>query len=166
MEAIKLILGRGNPPLGKLIHYDAMNTSFRDFKLRRDPQCKLCGDNPSITGLIDYEEFCGTKSPTTMTEISVTELHQKLEAGLDGILIDVRLPPENAECSIAGSQLVPLPLIEQATHDLPKDKILYLHCKGGVRSARACTYLSEQGFTQLVNIAGGMDAWLEMNPHS
>ncbi len=165
MEAIKFLLGAGNPPLGKLVHYDALNTSFRNFNLRKDPQCVLCGDNPSVTELIDYEAFCGTKPPTTMTEISVTELYAKLESGLDGILIDVRLPDEHAECSISGSRLIPLPEIELAASDLPKDKTLYIHCKGGVRSARACAYLSDQGFTQLVNVAGGMDAWLEMNPH-
>lgn len=165
MEAIKLLLGAGKPPLGKLVHYDALNTSFRNFNLKPDPQCTLCGDNPSVTELIDYEEFCGVKPPATMTEITVTELSLKLEAGLDGILIDVRLPAEHSVCSIAGSQLIPLPEIEQAASDLPKDKILYIHCKGGVRSARACAYLADQGFTQLVNVTGGMDAWLEMNPH-
>ena len=162
MEAIKLLLAAGNPPLGKLVHYDALNTSFRNFNLRKDPQCPLCGENPSITELIDYEDFCGVKPPDIMTEITVTELKQKLDAGLDGILIDVRLPAEHAKCSIPSSKLIPLPEIENAASDLPKDKPLYIHCKGGVRSARACTYLAKLGFTQLVNVEGGMDAWLEM----
>jgi adenylyltransferase/sulfurtransferase len=162
MEAIKLLLGAGNPPLGKLVHYDALNTSFRNFNLRKDPQCPLCGENPSVTELIDYEDFCGVKPPDIMTEITVTELKQKLDAGLDGILIDVRLPAEHAKCSIPSSKLIPLPEIENAASDLPRDKPLYIHCKGGVRSARACTYLAKLGFTQLVNIEGGMDAWLEM----
>jgi adenylyltransferase/sulfurtransferase len=123
----------------------------------------LCGDSPSITELIDYEDFCGVKPPETMTEITVSELKQKLTSGLDGILIDVRMPDEHSKCSIPGSQLIPLPEIESAVADLPKDKPLYIHCKGGVRSARACTYLAKVGYTQLVNIKGGMDAWLEMD---
>lgn len=163
MEAIKLILGAGTPPLGKLVHYDALNTNFRNFNLRKDPKCPLCGKNPTITELIDYEEFCGVKPPDTMTEITVTELKAKLNSELDGILIDVRLPAEHAECSISGSQLIPLPQILSGAATLPKDTPLYIHCKGGVRSARACTYLAEHGYTQLINIAGGMDAWLELD---
>lgn len=163
MEAIKLILGAGTPPLGKLIHYDALNTNFRNFNLRKDPQCPLCGDNPTVTELIDYQEFCGLKPPDTMIEITVTELHQKLQEGLNGKLIDVRLPNEHAEASISGSQLIPLPEILSGAATLPTDTPLYIHCKGGVRSARACTYLAEQGYTQLINIAGGMDAWLELD---
>ena len=168
MEAIKILLDAGKPPLGKLVHYDALNTEFRNFNLRKDPQCCLCGQQPTVTELIDYEAFCGTKPPNTMTEISVSELKQKLESGLDGILIDVRLPQEHVQCSISESVLIPLPEIENASNDLPsnlpsnKNQPLYIHCKGGVRSARACTYLSELGYTQLVNIAGGMDAWLEL----
>ncbi|MGJ8656165.1 MAG: molybdopterin-synthase adenylyltransferase MoeB [Akkermansiaceae bacterium] len=165
MEAIKLILAAGTPPLGKLVHYDGLNTNFRNFNLRKDPQCPLCGENPTITKLIDYEEFCGVKPPETMTEITVTELKVKLDSGLDGMLIDVRLPAEHAECSIPGSKLIPLPDIPNSAENLPKNTTLYIHCKGGVRSARACAYLAENGFTQLVNISGGMDAWLEMNTH-
>ena len=162
MEAIKILLNAGTPPLGKLIHYDALNTSFKHFNLRKDPQCPLCGENPTIKELIDYEEFCGVKPPETMTEITVTELRDKLAAGLDGKLIDVRMPDEHAECSIDGSTLIPLPEIPARHTELPKDTTLYIHCKGGVRSAKACAYLSDQGFTDLVNIKGGMDAWLEL----
>ena len=117
MEAIKLLLDAGKPPLGKLLHYDALNTEFRTFNLRKDPQCPLCGDNPTVTELIDYEDFCGLKPPETMTEITVAELKQKLESGLDGILIDVRMPNEHAECSISGSTLIPLPTIMDAAAD-------------------------------------------------
>ena len=162
MEAIKILLNAGTPPLGKLIHYDALNTSFKHFNLRKDPQCPLCGENPTIKELIDYEEFCGVKPPETMTEITVTELRDKLAAGLDGKLIDVRMPDEHAECSIDGSTLIPLPEIPNKYSELPQDEILYIHCKGGVRSAKACSYLATQGFTKLVNIKGGMDAWLEL----
>lgn len=159
MEAIKLLLGVGKPPLGKLTHYDALNTEFRTFNLKKDPQCPLCGDNPSVTELIDYEQFCGIKPPETMTEISVLELKQKMDVGLDGLLIDVRMPDENAQCSIEGSRLIPLPEVASRASELPKDQKLYIHCKGGVRSAKACATLAELGYTQLINIAGGMDAW-------
>ena len=162
MEAIKILLNAGTPPLGKLIHYDALNTSFKHFNLRKDPQCPLCGENPTIKELIDYEEFCGVKPPETMTEITVTELRDKLAAGLDGKLIDVRMPDEHVECSIDGSTLIPLPEIPNKHSELPQNEILYIHCKGGVRSAKACSYLATQGFTKLVNIKGGMDAWLEL----
>ena len=162
MEAIKILLDAGTPPLGKLVHYDALNTNFKHFNLRKDPQCPLCGENPTIKKLIDYEEFCGVKPPENMKEITVTELRDKLTAGLDGQLIDVRMPDENAVCSIEGSILIPLPEIPNRASELSKDTALYIHCKGGVRSAKACAYLSEQGFTDLVNIKGGMDAWLEL----
>jgi len=162
MEAIKILLDAGTPPLGKLVHYDALNTNFKHFNLRKDPQCPLCGENPTIKKLIDYEEFCGVKPPENMKEITVTELRDKLTAGLDGQLIDVRMPDENAECYIEGSILIPLPEIPNRASELSKDTTLYIHCKGGVRSAKACAYLSEQGFTDLVNIKGGMDAWLEL----
>ncbi len=161
MEAIKLLLNAGTPPLGKLVHYDALNSNFRNFNLRKDPQCPLCGENPSITELIDYDDFCGVKPPPTMKEITVTELKNLLDNGLDGILIDVRMPDEHAECAITRSRLIPLPDLATAAAELPKDQPLYIHCKGGVRSARACTFLAQQGFTQLFNVTGGMDAWME-----
>jgi len=162
MEAIKLILGAGTPPLGKLVHYDALQTQFRNFNLRKDPQCPLCGEQPTITELIDYEDFCGIKAPETMTEINVTELKEKLTLGLDGILIDVRMPNEHALCSIEGSQLIPLPEIANTASKIPKETNLYIHCKSGIRSAKACSILAKSGFTKLINIQGGIDAWLDL----
>ncbi len=161
MEAIKLLLGAGKPPLGKLLHYDALNTEFRTFNLRKDPQCPLCGDNPTVTALIDYENFCGLTPPSTMTEITVTELRQKLDQGLDGILIDVRMQQEYDAARLEQSRHIPLPTIVNAASGLPKDQNLYIHCKGGVRSARACAQLADLGFTKLINIEGGLDAWRE-----
>ncbi len=163
IETIKLLLGAGKPPLGKLLHYDALNTEFRTFNLKKDPLCPLCGDYPTVTELIDYEDFCGLTPPATITEITVTELKQKLDQpqGLDGILIDVRMPQEYAVANLTKARHIPLNTITDAASDLPKDQTLYIYCKGGVRSARACAALANLGFTQLVNIQGGLDAYRE-----
>lgn len=161
MEAIKLILGAGEPPLGKLVHYDALNTAFRTFNLRKDPECPLCGENPTVTELIDYEGFCGLNQPSTVNEISVKELKDKMDAGLDGILVDVRMPYEYDISSIEGSQLIPLPDVPSQLDQLPKNQTIYMHCKMGARSAKACQILLDAGFADVINIAGGMDAWSE-----
>lgn len=161
MEAIKLILGAGEPPLGKLVHYDALNTAFRTFNLRKDPECPLCGENPTVTKLIDYEGFCGLNRPNAFKEISVRELKDKLDAGIDGLLIDVRMPYEHEVASIEGSQLIPLPDFPNHTEQLPKDQPIYVHCKKGGRSTKACQILIDAGFSNVTNIEGGTDAWRE-----
>ena len=162
MEAIKLILGAGQPPLGKLVHYDALNTEFRNINLRKDPQCPLCGDNPSVTDLIDYEGFCGVPNTSTMQEITVLELKDKLDAGLDGVLVDVRTPAEVDAAAIDGTQRIPLQELPQRFSEIPTDKTIYIHCKVGGRSAKACAFLAEQGITNTVNVKGGIDAWRDL----
>ncbi|MGJ8673364.1 molybdopterin-synthase adenylyltransferase MoeB [Rubritalea sp.] len=162
MEAIKLILGAGKPPLGKLVHYDALNTEFRKFTLRKDPECPLCGDNPTVTDLIDYENFCGIPSTSTMKEITVLELKEKLDSGLNGILVDVRTPAEVAAAALNGTQRIPLQELTARFSEIPTDKTIYIHCKAGGRSAKACTFLAEQGITNTVNIKGGIDAWRDL----
>ena len=169
MEAIKLILQLGEPPLGKLVHYDAPSTSFRSFRLRKDPQCPLCGDEPSITELIDYQEFCGfspasSTNPSathTMHSISVTELQTLLNTQLDGTLLDVRMLHEVAAAKIESSTHIPLADISARHAELPKDQTLYVYCKGGVRSQKAILQLAELGYTELINVTGGIDAWRE-----
>lgn len=170
MEAIKLILEAGTPPLGRLIHYDALQTRFREFKLKRDPECPLCGEQASITELIDYQEFCGLPEPKTQamkpSEINVDSLKQKLTAGCDSILIDVRQPWEYDVANIEGFRLVPLATIPSLVPELEvagRDSEIVLLCKGGVRSARAQQFLVEQGFTNTINVIGGMDAWQRAN---
>jgi len=164
MEAIKLLLGLGSAPTGKLVHYDALSTSFRSFSLRKDPECCLCGDNPTVTDLIDYHAFCGMPScslTNAMKEIDVKELKQRLDAGSIKTLIDVRMPHEYEAANLNG-KLIPLPEFADHISSLdPNDEII-IHCKAGGRSARACQQLLDAGFTDVTNIAGGIDAWRSM----
>ncbi|BDS05211.1 molybdenum cofactor biosynthesis protein MoeB [Oceaniferula spumae] len=166
MEAIKLLLGAGEPPLGRLLHYDALQTRFREFKLKRDPQCPLCGDHPTITELVNYENFCGVPSPASgPPEISVAELRDKLTPDFDGILIDVRETWEHDVANIPEARLVPLaefPSIIPELEKMGRDKEILIHCKSGGRSAHAAEFLINDGFTNVYNVAGGMDAWLKM----
>lgn len=163
MEAIKLILGIGEPPLGKLVHYDALSTSFRSFNIRRDPQCPLCGENPSITDLIDYDGFCGLPKTNTMNEITVTELKSKVDNGLDGILLDVRTPEEYEAATIPGvTHHIPLQELPVRFGELPSGQHIYIHCKAGGRSARACEFLATVGINQTTNVKGGIDAYRDL----
>ncbi|MFC4993697.1 molybdopterin-synthase adenylyltransferase MoeB [Rubritalea tangerina] len=162
MEAIKLLLNIGKPPLGKLVHYDALNTEFRSFTLRKDPQCPLCGDAPTVTDLIDYDGFCGVPNTSTMQEITVTELKDKLDTGLDGILVDVRTPQEVEAAALDGTLRIPLQELEARFTEIPTDKTIYIHCKAGGRSAKACAFLAAQGIQNTVNIKGGIDAWRDL----
>ena len=171
MEAIKLLLGAGEPPLGRLIHYDALQTKFREFNLRRDPECPLCGDHPTITELIDYDEFCGipkpnqSPDPSAPSAINAVTLQQKLAAGFDGILLDVREPWEHEISQIEGFQLIPMrqfPSILPELIQSGKDREILLLCKSGVRSAHAQQFLITEGFTNTHNIDDGIDAWLKI----
>ena len=169
MEAIKILLDAGEPPLGKLIHYDALQTTFREFNLRRDPQCPLCGENPTITEPIDYDQFCGTQTANNKTmnsfEISVEELQQKLNANFTGTLLDVRETWEYEVANIPEARLIPLGeflTIVPELEALGKDHEILIHCKSGIRSARACEFLIENGFNNVRNVAGGIDAWLKL----
>jgi len=162
MEAIKLLLHIGKPPLGKLVHYDALNTEFRSFNLRRDPQCPLCGENPTITELIDYDQFCGMPSASEMKEISVTELKALLDAGLDGILLDVRTPVEHICACIEGGVHIPLIELERRWQEISDCDTLYVYCKSGGRSAMACQILREKGIARVVNVKGGIDAYRDL----
>ncbi|MGB1874726.1 MAG: molybdopterin-synthase adenylyltransferase MoeB [Akkermansiaceae bacterium] len=171
MEAIKLLLGCGSPPLGRLIHYDALNTRFREFNLRKDPQCPLCGENPTITSLEEYSQTCNNTNPDTMTEksdeINVEQLKDKLEeASFNGLLIDVREPWEHSVIHIEAARHIPMAEIPGAIPELETtghDRELLIICKSGGRSARVTDYLSQQGFSNVHNVAGGMDAWLKIN---
>lgn len=167
MEAIKLLLGIGEPPLGKLTLYNGLESSFRQLTIHRDPQCRLCGEARSIEGVDNPETraaaVCSTP-PDSMNSITVEELKAKLETGLDGLLIDVRQPEEHALAHIGGSRLIPLAELPEQAGTLPRDRTLYVHCKAGGRSARAVQWLTEQGFPDCVNVSGGMDAWLKLEP--
>jgi adenylyltransferase/sulfurtransferase len=167
-EAVKLILGRGQPLIGRLLVYDALAMSFREFKVRRNPNCPVCGDRPTITRLIDYEQFCGVRSQEApaapadaLEEATVEELKGRLDRGEPVFILDVRNPEEYQICRIPGSVLLPLPQLPQRFGELPRDRELVVHCKSGVRSAKAVAFLKQQGFTKLKNLKGGILAWAQ-----
>jgi adenylyltransferase/sulfurtransferase len=159
LEAIKLITGIGEPLLGKLLHVDTLGMRFRTFTLRRDSECPVCGDKPTITAPIDYEGFCGIKPIPQVNTISVTELHALRQSGTPHFLLDVREPDEYATARIEGSVLIPLAQVTARAGELPRDLPLYVHCKLGGRSAKAVAALEELGFTNATNVTGGITAW-------
>ena len=165
IEAIKLILGRGETLIGRLLLFDAMAMSFRELTLRKDPDCPLCGTRPTITGLVDYEQFCGL-SPTeqalaeaTRWEIGARELKSRLDRGEPVVLVDVREPHEAALARIEGATLVPLRSLPGRIAELDRDREIVLLCHHGQRSMRALELLRESGFAQLKSLRGGIDAW-------
>ena len=166
-EAIKVITGVGEPMVGSLMVYDALEMSFRKVKIRKDPNCPLCGDNPTQTELLpDYEAFCGTLSDAAEvavkdSTISVTELKSKMDSKEDFYLIDVREPSEFEIVRIPGSHLLPKQGFLDGTvlADLPQDKTIILHCKSGVRSAECLAILKGAGFSGATHVSGGVIAW-------
>ncbi len=167
LEAIKLITGIGEPLLGRLMHVDTLSMRFRPFKLRRDPECPVCGENPSITEPVDYQGFCGipsasnstTNPMSTIPTITVHDLHALRTQGEDHFLLDVREPHEHALCRIEGSTLMPLAFVESRAMELPKDRRIVVHCKAGGRSAQAVSKLIGLGFDNVWNVAGGINEW-------
>jgi sulfur-carrier protein adenylyltransferase/sulfurtransferase len=166
METIKLILGIGTIPLGKLTCYDALRSSFRTLKLNRDPQCRLCGDLPDILSVTNAETTASANcdfTPEHMESITTSELRKILSDDFQGLLIDVREPDEYAVAHIEGSRLIPLKTLPDALDSLPRDREILVHCKAGGRSAKAVQLLLDQGFLRVKNVTGGMDAWLAEN---
>jgi adenylyltransferase/sulfurtransferase len=171
-ETLKLILGTGEPLVGRLLLYNAEDMSFDFVKLRKNPSCKVCGDHPSITQLIDYDAFCGvpgheveTGSAGAEWDITPTELEAKLKSGADLCLVDVREPHEGEISHIDGARNIPLGQLAMRTAELdPQDEIVLI-CKAGVRSTRALHLLLGAGFRNLHNLKGGMNAWaMEVDP--
>jgi molybdopterin/thiamine biosynthesis adenylyltransferase/rhodanese-related sulfurtransferase len=164
-EVLKLAVGIGNSLLNRLLLYDALEMKFRELKLRRDPQCHLCGENPSITQLIDYEGFCGVSKqpePDSMhpDEVSVQDLKQALDNPKLGItVIDVREPNEYQIAHIEGVPLLPLSQLAQRFSELNPEQAYYIHCKMGGRSMKALEFLRQQGFKNLKSVRGGITAW-------
>ena len=171
-EAIKLILGGGEPLINRLLLFDAWKMRFRELKLRKDPECPVCGEKPTIKELIDYEEFCGlrpapsqtsndkTEETRQMEEITATELKQRLDRGDDIQIIDVREPNEYEIARLPGSKLIPLGQVVSRQEEIDPARETVVHCKGGVRSARAIEALTRSGFKgKLVNLKGGITAW-------
>jgi molybdopterin/thiamine biosynthesis adenylyltransferase/rhodanese-related sulfurtransferase/molybdopterin converting factor small subunit len=170
-ETIKVMLGIGEPLIGRFLIYDALNMKFRELRLRRDPECPACGDNPTVTKLIDYEQFCGIRpepaaAPTTGGgvsdwEITVQELKQKLDAGETPFILDVREPNEYQINRIPGSVLIPLGELPRRYQELPKDREIVSQCKMGGRSAKAMDFLKSVGFTNVKNLKGGILEWVD-----
>jgi adenylyltransferase/sulfurtransferase len=167
-EAIKVILGIGEPLVGRLLLYDALAMSFDVLKLRRDPKCPLCGESPTIRELQDYTAFCGTgrgEEAGEVEEITPRALKQRLDAGEKLEVVDVREPHEWAICRIEGARLVPLGTIAERLHEFDSSRTYVLHCKSGVRSAKAAGLLRGAGFKKVLNLRGGVLAWArEVDP--
>src|SRR3954451_7599549 len=170
-EAIKLLTGIGEPLVGKLMVYDALEMEYRKLKVRKDPNCALCGDHPTVTELIDYDTFCGAVSEEAAdaaagSTISVTTLEHMLKERGNGerdfVLVDVREPNEYEINRIPGSVLIPKGdfLNGDALSELPSDKQIVLHCKSGVRSAEALAVVKGAGYSDAVHVGGGVVAWV------
>jgi len=168
IEAIKLVIGLGEPLIGRLIHFDALKMKFREFKLRRDPKCPICGENPTIKELIDYEQFCGIPQAAAVEAaeepipaISVQELKRKIDAKEKFELVDVREQFEYDICRIPGSKLIPLGELASRMSELDSADEIVLQCKTGGRSGKALKLLREAGFSKLNNLDGGIAAWAD-----
>jgi len=168
IEAIKLIVGIGDSLMGRLVSFDALKMKFREFKLRKDPSCPICGEHPTITDLIDYEQFCGIPqaaaaeaAESPVPEISVTELKRKLDAKDKFVLVDVREQFEWDIARIPGATLIPLGELPSRMSELDSTDEIVLQCKTGARSAKALRMLQEAGFGKLTNVTGGIAAWAE-----
>ena len=159
IETLKLILGIGEPLVGRLLHFDALKVKFRELNLRRDPQCPVCGENPTIFSPIDYEQFCGVQAEGTVPEMSPLELKRRMDAGEAFALIDVREPFEYEIARINGAKLIPLGEITERLDELNGDQPIVVHCHSGKRSAQAVQLLQASGFSKVYNLEGGIDAW-------
>jgi adenylyltransferase/sulfurtransferase len=164
-EAIKLIIGQGQPLIGRLLLFNALDMTFDTLTIRRNPACPVCGDHPTIKELIDYDQFCGaTPSPSSPKtsdggEIDVHRLSERLSKKESFVLLDVREKNEFDIARISGSRLIPLSELPQRFGELnPADDIV-VHCKSGMRSQKAIGFLKSQGFKRLTNVAGGISAW-------
>ncbi len=167
-ECLKLLLGVGEPLVGRLLVFDALAATFRELELRKDPACPLCGERASIRSLVDYEQFCGIVPPAEQDhdiEISARELKTRLDRGDAPALIDVREPHEFRIARIPGAQLIPLGALAGRVGELDGGREIVLHCHHGQRSMRALELLRSAGFARLRNLKGGIDAWArEVDP--
>ncbi len=163
-EAVKLILGKGESLVGRLMLYDALAMRFRELKLRRNPECPVCGEHPTVTKLIDYQQFCGipqqeAKPVASEGEISVRELKEKMDRGEKFVLLDVREPHEWAIGTIPGASFIPLGDLPKRVNELNSADEIVTQCKSGVRSGKAADFLRQSGFRKVKNLTGGILAW-------
>lgn len=166
METIKLILGTGEPLVGRLLLFDALAMRFRELKLKRNPDCPLCGDHRTLTKLIDYEEFCGIRGEEApamtdgISEITATELKARQDRGEKLFILDVREPHEYQICNLNG-KLIPLGELPRRVNELDSSVEMVVHCRSGKRSADAIHFLQTAGFKKLLNLKGGVLAWAD-----
>ncbi len=163
-EAVKIILGTGEPLVGRLVLYDALAMRFRELRLRRNPECPVCGDNPTIKELIDYHQFCGVpQQPAEPAfvegDLTAVEVKQRIDRGDNFVLIDVREPHEYQIASIPQAKLIPLGELPKRLSELNPSEEFVMHCKSGMRSAKAVALLKENGFKKVRNMKGGILAW-------
>jgi sulfur-carrier protein adenylyltransferase/sulfurtransferase len=172
-ETVKLILGVGKPLIGRLLLYDALEMTFREMRVRKNPMCPICGPNPTIHALIDYQEFCGVRGAEsepaaggpTLEEVTPRELQALLKTRQPPLVLDVRNPEEIAICRIADSKVIPLPELPHRLAELHFAASMVVHCKSGARSAKAIALLQAAGFSNLKNLEGGILAWIkEVDP--
>ena len=159
IETIKLIVGIGEPLVGRLLHFDALKVKFRELNLRRDPECPVCGENPTIFSPIDYEQFCGARNEDEIPTVSAHELKRKMDAREPLELIDVREAFEYEIARIDGAKLIPLGEIADRMNELQRERPIVIHCHSGRRSAEAVRLLQQRGFANVYNLEGGIDAW-------
>jgi adenylyltransferase/sulfurtransferase len=165
-EVIKLLLGKGEPLIGRLLLVDALNMRFRELKLRKNPECPVCGTNPTVTQLIDYQQFCGIVPETAqessvkngIPQITVKELKRRIDAGEDVQLIDVREPYEYQIAQIGG-KLIPQNDVPQRLAEIDREREVVVHCRSGARSQRIAEFLKQSGYPRVANVAGGILAW-------
>jgi len=164
-ETLKLIIGKGEPLIGRLLLFDALAMRFRELKLRKNPECPACGGHPTITKLIDYAEFCGVRgeeaasaTQTTVPEIAPRELKSRLDRGDDLFILDVREPHEYQICNLGG-HLIPLGELSRRVNELDSSREIVAHCRSGKRSAEAVEFLRSAGFRKVLNLKGGILAW-------
>jgi adenylyltransferase/sulfurtransferase len=167
-EAIKLILGAGEPLVGRFLIYDALRMRFRELRLPRDPDCPVCGDRPTIRTLTDYEATCGAIRPNAVpaksegdTEMTALELKERLDRGDRVFMLDVREPHELTICRIGGATLIPMGELPHRLDELPADRDIVVVCRSGTRSARVVAFLRDRGFARAVNLHGGMLDWID-----
>ena len=167
-EAVKLIMGAGEPLIGRFLIYDALRMRFRELKLRKDPDCPVCGEHPTVTALIDYDQFCGIAPPASAAadpppsdDATVEQLKARLDQRDEPFILDVREPQEYQICNIPGSTLIPLGDLPSRLHELEGRGEMIVHCKSGVRSAKAVKLLREAGFAQAKNLRGGILRWID-----
>lgn len=174
-EVIKLILGIGEPLIGRMLLYDALEMTWDTIKVKKNPNCPVCGEHPTLTHLIDYEQFCGvpahdhsdfsvTAEARPVPAISVRELKKRLDAGEKIFLLDVREPHE-AQISSMGAVLIPKDVVRQRLNEIPREEPVVVHCRTGARSATVVRWLEDEGYTNAINLTGGINAWArEIDP--